>query len=936
MFITSFKSAVAMDDLSGQVVRGYWLRERIGKGAFGAVYRAEEVELKREVAVKIILPELASKPDYIQSFKIEAVTIAGLEHPYIVPLFQHWHDEKRAYLVMRYLRSGSLRKLLERGPLANDFILRIFDQIGQALAFAHQRGIIHRDLKPDNILLDEEGHAYLSDFGIAIAANSVENAPSGYVVGTFAYMSPEQAMGDTLTPQSDIYSLGVLLYELLTGKQPFADTEPRAILRRHVQEPLPSLRDLRPDLPPGLDDIIQRATAKTPSDRFPDAVSMAAALRQRLASDIVTRDLRARVYEQAELIPNQPLRLIGRDDLLAWIRQSLDEKKRVLLYGFGGIGKTALATTIAAERLKRGKGQVIWLEVGADSADVIFEAIGRGFGEGQMIASKSGQDRADAVRGLLEGKLALLVLDNVWNDQALFQVLKAIPQDLPVLMTSRHAIPLEGEMIDVGALPPDRALELLSYYSGRTFTESDDAKALCKRLGYHTFALEIAGKILKVERNLTPERLIARIADAPHNLRVPGSFADVGRESVKDLLDASVNELNERQRTVFTAMGGLFAPKASFKLLATLMGSKEGEVETLVSDLQQRGLAEVIYGTDDTPDHYRLHDLTHSYARALHRAANPTHRAVIAAVEQYVDEFVDDYDRLDFEQNNILEAARIAQEEGDSDALIHIMSKLNVEGNYFAARGHTPRSLELLKQAIEAAGLKRQIATAHYLWSRLGNTYTHYLGDLEKAFEAYKEAARLAVLMGDTRRQALLLGVIGTVRGRQAADDTDEYLQAAHRLAKAHNDDIALSQILEHMAYVAGEIKKDDHSARKFSLESLEVAERLNHDERRFFATLNLGAAEQKLKRFEAALSLGHRAFQIAESNGNLLWMAYALQSIGEARDALCDRNEAQKSFNRALELYHKSGSNVGMSAVITIMRNSNYLINDIYLEENR
>ena len=134
MNITLFESVSAMDDLSGQVIRGYWLRERIGKGAFGAVYRAEQPTLKREVAVKIILPKYASQPEYIQRFEVEAQTIAALQHPYIVPLHDYWHDERSAYLVMRLLRGGSLRKSLERGPLAGDFILRVFDQIGAALA----------------------------------------------------------------------------------------------------------------------------------------------------------------------------------------------------------------------------------------------------------------------------------------------------------------------------------------------------------------------------------------------------------------------------------------------------------------------------------------------------------------------------------------------------------------------------------------------------------------------------------------------------------------------------------------------------------------------------------------------------------------------------------------------------------------------------------
>lgn len=919
-----------MDDLSGKIIKDNELRERIGAGGFGAVYRAYQPSVGREVAVKVILPQHAAQPEFIRRFESEARTVARLEHPHIVPLYNYWRDETGAYLVMRWLRGGSLPALLEGGPLPLETALRLFSQISEALATAHGQNVVHRDLKPDNILLDEQGNAYLSDFGIAIEVSSVENVRSDVMIGSVAYISPEQIRGEPVTPQADIYSLGILLYELLTGEHPFADLTPADMLHRHLGQPLPSVRARRADLPEGVDEVVQKATAKRPDDRYLNVSLFAAALETQLqAAETVGRDIKARVYDSADAIPNQPLRLIGREATLAAIETALENDKRVLLSGFGGMGKTSLAATTAAAHIETGKGSVIWLEAGGQDADALLEAIGRGFGEGQTVASSD--DPMTAVRQLLETKQALLVLDNVWNDAALFQVLKAVPRAMPVLVTSRHAIPMEGARVEVGGLEAARSLELLGHYAGASFADgktANDAAALCRQLGYHPFALEIAGKTLKADRHLTPARLLRRIADAPHLLHVPGNFADMGRESVKGLLDTSVDELSPEARRVFTAMGGLFAPRATLALLAGAMGAEVSAVETTLADLQQRGLAELLYGgeedEDAEPDHYRLHDLTYSYARALFKAGSRDHRTTVAAVIGYIEAHQDDYDALDFEQNHLLEAAWTAHEEGDGDSLIDIMTRLNVSGNYFAARGQTARSLELLKLAISAATARGDITTAHYFWSKLGNTYANYLSNLDKAFEAYHEAVRLAVLMGDTRRQALLLGVIGNMRSRELSTDADGYLLAAYSLAKKNSDDVALSQILEWMGHQAA-TNKDYVFARKYYNESLEVAERLKNHERLFYALTCLGEIERALNNFAVALTLNQRAYRIAEAEDYRLWMAYSLENIGDSYHGLHASEQAKSCFTEALTLYRQVEASVEVERLSKSMYTNGY-----------
>ncbi|MBN1966654.1 MAG: protein kinase, partial [Anaerolineae bacterium] len=261
-------------------IRSYELRERIGAGGFGEVYRAIQPAVNREVAIKVIKPELANQPDFIRRFESEAQLVARLEHPHIVPLYDYWREPGGAYLVMRYL-PYSLHDRLAQGPLSLGESVRLVEQITAALTVAHRQGVVHRDLKPANILLDEEGNAYLTDFGIAkVLGPAARATQEGMLVGSPAYLAPEQIKSDPVTPASDLYSLGLLLYEVLTGNLPFsADLSPSALLYRQLSEPLPSLLDSRPDLPPALDDVLQRATAKDPAKRYPDALSLAAAFR---------------------------------------------------------------------------------------------------------------------------------------------------------------------------------------------------------------------------------------------------------------------------------------------------------------------------------------------------------------------------------------------------------------------------------------------------------------------------------------------------------------------------------------------------------------------------------------------------------------------------------------------------------------------------------
>jgi serine/threonine-protein kinase len=261
------------DDLIGKVLGQYEILEEAGRGGMATVYRARQLSINRIVAVKVLPRNLLHDPGFFERFEREVDLIAHLEHPHILPIYDYGKAEEVPYIAMRYLAGGSLAQWIRRGPIKVDALDRPLTQVSQALDYAHNQGIIHRDIKPGNIMLDEANNAYLSDFGIARVLGS--NLTGSAIIGTPAYMSPEQANGMPLDARSDIYALGIVLFELITGREPFQAETPMALLLKHITEPVPSVRSFRPDVPAGVEDVIAKATAKDPNNRYSSTGDMA-------------------------------------------------------------------------------------------------------------------------------------------------------------------------------------------------------------------------------------------------------------------------------------------------------------------------------------------------------------------------------------------------------------------------------------------------------------------------------------------------------------------------------------------------------------------------------------------------------------------------------------------------------------------------------------
>lgn len=261
-----------------QAINRYQIMSEIGRGGMATVYRAHDPHFKRDVAIKVLPQQFIHDHMFRTRFAREAEAIAALEHPAIVPVYDFGEENGLLYLVMRLMMGGTLAGQIEQGPLSITDTITILDRISSALDRAHAQGIIHRDLKPGNILFDNYGDAFLSDFGIARLAGMGATLTGSALIGTPAYMSPEQIQGSHIDGRADIYALGIILFEMLTGQKPYHADTPAMLLVKKMTEPVPRILQIKPDLPAGCETIITQAMAKEPAGRFAKASEMAQAL----------------------------------------------------------------------------------------------------------------------------------------------------------------------------------------------------------------------------------------------------------------------------------------------------------------------------------------------------------------------------------------------------------------------------------------------------------------------------------------------------------------------------------------------------------------------------------------------------------------------------------------------------------------------------------
>ncbi len=267
-----------MTDLTGQTIGQYHIIEEIGRGGMATIYRAHQPNMNRDVAIKVLPPQFTQDPTFMARFEREIQLAAELQHPRILPVFDFGAYADMPYFVMRYMPGGTLEDHLRQEPFSLDQALRYISQIAEGLDYLHSRGVIHRDLKASNVLLDTDDNAYLADFGIAKVQEATAHLTGTGMIGTPSHMTPEMFTQGEVSPLVDVYALGVMLYELLTGELPFQADTLVQFMQAHLEQPVPNLLRKRPDLPVQVQAVLEKAMAKDPAQRFQSAGELVAAL----------------------------------------------------------------------------------------------------------------------------------------------------------------------------------------------------------------------------------------------------------------------------------------------------------------------------------------------------------------------------------------------------------------------------------------------------------------------------------------------------------------------------------------------------------------------------------------------------------------------------------------------------------------------------------
>ncbi len=560
--------------VSTKPVGGYAVEAVLGRGGMGIVYRATHPEHAEPVALKLMAGSAWSDAE-LDRFRGETRIARAVAHRHILPVFEAGEEDGVVFVAMKLAPGGDLGSLIRHeGRLEADRAAEIVRQIAAALDAAHAHGLVHRDVKPGNVLLDEvreREHAYIADFGVTRVAFQDDVAGNDGLVGTVSYASPEQIRGEPIDARGDVYSLGCVLYECLTGRAPFERRDALATMWAHLHDEPPAPSALIKQLPAAVDSVVARAMAKEPADRFQSAGAFAEAAGAALAHE--PQPMGAPVDTN---LPVARTAFVGREVELAQGLEGLRASRLVTVTGPGGAGKTRYALELARR-------------AAAEYRDGVFACFLASLRDPSLVPTtlcqaldireSPGQTALEALRAHLADKRLLLLVDNVEHVAVASRELARLLADaegLSVLATSRELLRLDGEL--VYQLPPLRDDDAATLFCDRAHVEQDETvAAICRRLDGLPLALELAAaQVDSLPLRELLDRLASRLdalAEAPE--------ADPRQETLRATIQWSYDLLSEREREVFARLS-VFAGGCTPEAATEIAGADTEILDSLV------------------------------------------------------------------------------------------------------------------------------------------------------------------------------------------------------------------------------------------------------------------------------------------------------------------------------------------------------------------
>lgn len=927
----------------------YILLEELGRGGMGMVYRAYDPQLDREVAIKVLPREALHDPTFRLRFEHEARTIATLEHPAIVPVYDVGEEAGQPYLVMRCMSGGTLTQRLRQGALSPVQASQLIDAIAPALDRAHRQGIIHRDLKPDNIMFDEEGFPCITDFGLAkIMHGTGQSSGDDLVLGTPAYMSPEQVRGEELDGRSDLYALGLMLFEMLTARHPFETEAPVGYLSAHLHKLVPDVGELQPGLPVSLNAIIQMATSKEREARYATAADLAANLRAALETGSEPASAPQPITARLTNLPVPPTLLIGRQRELRAIRDLLQrrEVRLVTLAGPGGTGKTRLALQVAAEMVGEFAHGVWFVDLSPirDPA-LIVPTISTTLG----IPEVSGLPTLGSLKYYLRNKRLLLVLDNFEQliDAAptVAELVNEAP-GLKVLISSREILRTSRERVfqvpPLDVPPPGQSMlgaEWSQFAAVQLFEERVQALdpsfslidqnapfivQICQYLDGLPLAIELAAARCSV---FSPEVLLTRLKSGLGALGTGMRDQPNRQRTMRDAIAWSYDLLNQDEKSLFSRLG-VFSRGFTLEAAEAVCGASgqtgypapAGDVITLVDSLLHKSLIRKTLTRDGT-ERFAMLETIHEFAvtqlceSGEEAAARNLHLEYYRQMlTQSRDFSVEVYTQSATEHDNIRACVNWALASGAVETVLAICNRLALvwDRTMFVSEvtAWLQTALESkyeVEEGLRATSLARLGKLLHQMPGGLeqGRTYAERSLALSRRSGAKKATAQALVGLGDLNR---LLGNF---------PESFRAFEEALALFESLNDEYNTLETLvriggTHLA--AGDLQQCESVCQQ-------VFDRASRKEWALFravSCLDLGEAMIWAKDYERARSLlidGTTTFTQTAGQS-------AITAVGEYRLgllALVEENypDARRHFTDSIEMFKRAS---GISTLLKVM----------------